>query len=137
MGRSCYHHGPHSNRKSRIPSGNSPAVVSGRFLAASVSVRRVRRYEATEGLRRDYGGERQGLGWAPQRRKQPFRGNRAAQTRTSGISSGESLGVCSILPCPRTYGREAGNAEGGMPRGLLILIRVAGDYGISSNTKAP
>src|SRR5271169_6869234 len=37
---------PHSNRKQRIPPGNSPGVVSGRFLAALESVRRVSRCEA-------------------------------------------------------------------------------------------
>ena len=46
MGRSCYHHGPQSNRKHPISSINGPVVVSGRFLAASESVRWVRRCES-------------------------------------------------------------------------------------------
>jgi len=37
---------PHSNRKQRIPPGKSPGAVSGRFLAALESVRRVSRCEA-------------------------------------------------------------------------------------------
>jgi hypothetical protein len=40
---------PHSNRKQRIPPGKSPVVVSGRFLAALESVRRVSRCEAWAG----------------------------------------------------------------------------------------
>ena len=46
MGRSGYHHGPYSDPNHRIPSGNRPVVVSGSFLAASASRRRVRRGEA-------------------------------------------------------------------------------------------